>query len=87
MPFESLREAGFDLEARNYAEADPSIEFPDAASELTKALLAVRIPAAELIGSGGSEAASTQRMRNGMEISCCWHLLRSPAIASTPFEC
>ena len=61
--FDALRDAGFDVEARNHAGAILSQEFPDEVAELTAALLGVRIPAAELIGSRGGEAASTQRMR------------------------
>src|SRR5690606_14316344 len=38
-------------------------EFPDQLAQLTTALMSVRIPVSELIGSGGGEAQSTQRMR------------------------
>ena len=58
-----LRAAGFDLAARNHAEAILSVDFPGETAELVRALGDVRIPAAEIIASGGGEAASTQRLR------------------------
>lgn len=61
--FDALRELGFDVETRNHAEAILSHDFPDQMSELIGALMDVRIPVSELIGSGGGEAKSTQRMR------------------------
>lgn len=61
--FERLRDAGFDLAIRNHAGAILTVDFPDVAQELEDALLEVSIPAEELIGSGGGEAASTQRLR------------------------
>ncbi|AWZ21237.1 Hypothetical protein RAK1035_2529 [Roseovarius sp. AK1035] len=48
---------------RNHAGAILTVDFPDIAEELEDALLEVRIPAEELIGSGGGEAQSTQRLR------------------------
>lgn len=64
--FEALRERGFDLAIRNHAGAILQVDFPDAARELEAALLDVRIPVEELIGSGGGEAASTQRLRRAL---------------------
>lgn len=61
--FDSLIAAGFDVAIRNHAGAILSVDFPDIAEELEAALLEVRIPAEELIGSGGGEAQSTQRLR------------------------
>lgn len=61
--FEALRAAGFDIETRNHAGAILAGDFAAEAAELIAALLKVRIPARELIASGGGEAASTQRMR------------------------
>ncbi|MBZ0130234.1 MAG: restriction endonuclease [Rhodobacteraceae bacterium] len=61
--FERLIEAGFDIAIRNHAGAILSVDFPDIVAELEEALLDVKIPVEELIGSGGGEAASTQRLR------------------------
>jgi hypothetical protein len=61
--FEALQDKGFDVAIRNHAGAILSIDFPEVAEELEKALLEVQIPAEELIGSGGGEAQSTQRLR------------------------
>ena len=48
---------------RNHAGAILSIDFPAVSKELEDALLELSIPAEELIGSGGGEAPSTQRLR------------------------
>jgi hypothetical protein len=61
--FERLTDQGFDLVVRNHAGAILSVDFPSVADELVDALLDMRIPAEELIGSGGGEAQSTQRLR------------------------
>lgn len=61
--FERLTGNGFDVAIRNHAGAILSVDFPDIAEELEDALLEVKIPAEELIGSGGGEAQSTQRLR------------------------
>jgi hypothetical protein len=61
--FERLADQGFDLAVRNHAGAILSVDFPNVADELIGALLDMRIPAEELIGSGGGEAQSTQRLR------------------------
>ncbi|MCA0904408.1 BglII/BstYI family type II restriction endonuclease [Qipengyuania aquimaris] len=64
--FDALRERGFDLAISNHAGAILSVDYPAVAQELEQALLAVSIPAEELIGSGGGEAPSTQRLRNSL---------------------
>lgn len=61
--FERLEAAGFDIAIRNHAGAIMSVDFQEQAQELVDALLEVSIPAEELIGSGGGEAQSTQRLR------------------------
>lgn len=61
--FETLKDSGFDFVVRNHAEAILSVDFPEIADELIGALLDLRIPVEELIGSGGGEALSTQRLR------------------------
>lgn len=67
--FERLIEAGFDLAIRNHAGAILHVDFPEIAKELEDALLDVRIPIEELVGSGGGEAPSTQRLRKGLYAS------------------
>lgn len=67
--FERLKAAEFDVEIRNHAGAILSVDFPEVAKELEDALLAVKIPVEELIGSGGGEAQSTQRLRRGLELA------------------
>ncbi len=61
--FERLKAKGFDIAIRNHAGAILSVDFPQISDELEEALLEVEIPAEELIGSGGGEAPSTQRLR------------------------
>ena len=58
-----LREQGFDVMVSNHAEAILSVDFATETAELVTVLSEVRLEAAELLGSGGGEAASTQRMR------------------------
>jgi hypothetical protein len=58
-----LRDLGFDVATRNHAEAILGVDFPAEAEELVSALAAFRLGAGELIGSGGGEAPSTQRLR------------------------
>lgn len=61
--FEQLSNQGFDVATRNHAGAILSVDFPEIAGELESALQDLSIPAEELIGSGGGEAPSTQRLR------------------------
>lgn len=60
---EHLKGIGFDISTRNHAGAILSVDFPDVAAELETALRQFAIPVEELIGSGGGEAPSTQRLR------------------------
>lgn len=69
--FERLVAKGFDIAIRNHAGAILTVDFPEIADELEQALLAVSIPAEELIGSGGAEAQSTQRLRKRL-YKCGW---------------
>jgi len=64
--FGALREAGFDVEARNHAGAILAGDFRDALAGLVEALLAFRVGSAEIIGSGGGQAASTMRLRDAL---------------------
>ncbi|PKP84723.1 MAG: restriction endonuclease [Alphaproteobacteria bacterium HGW-Alphaproteobacteria-2] len=61
--FDRLRERGFDVLTRNHAEAILRVDFPDQTAELVMALSEVALPIGEIIGSGGGEAPSTQRLR------------------------
>lgn len=61
--FDELRRRGFDIAIRNHAGAIFSVDFHEQVKELEDALLDVSIPVEELIGSGGGEAQSTQRLR------------------------
>lgn len=64
--FGNLIDRGFDIAIRNHAGAILTVDFPEIAQELENALLSVRIPAEELIRSGGGEAQSTQRLRRAL---------------------
>ncbi|PYE84111.1 BglII/BstYI family type II restriction endonuclease [Pseudoroseicyclus aestuarii] len=61
-----LREAGFDVLTKNHAEAILLHDFPGQLDELAAVLLDFRIGVAELISSGGGEAAFTQRLRRDL---------------------
>jgi hypothetical protein len=58
-----LRNVGFRVLTRNHADAILAYDFAVEAAELVEALLAFELPVTELIGSGGGEARSTQRLR------------------------
>lgn len=64
--FECLKRLGFDVETRNHATAILGVDFPDALESFVTALYHIRIPAEELIRSGGGEAKSTQRLRHAL---------------------
>lgn len=66
MSLEALLGGGFDVMASNHAEAILGVDFPGELAELTEALGAFRLTHAELIGSGGGEAAATQRLRRAL---------------------
>lgn len=61
--FDRLEVAGFEIVIKNHARSIFSVDFPDEANELIDALLELKIPAEELIASGGGEAKSTQFLR------------------------
>jgi hypothetical protein len=60
---EVLSRIGFDVEAKNHAEAILTADFPEALETLVSVLNAVQLPADDLIRGGGGEARSTQRLR------------------------
>lgn len=61
-----LRAAGFDVATRNHAEAILSHDFAQATAALVATLTDFRLTAAEIIGSGGGQAASTMRLRDAL---------------------
>ncbi|MDE0700770.1 MAG: restriction endonuclease [Acidimicrobiaceae bacterium] len=63
MTLADLQAKGFDIAARNHAEAIMGRDFPEALDELCGALADVGIPDVELIRGGGGEALLTQRLR------------------------
>jgi hypothetical protein len=63
---EKLRAGGFDVATRNHADAILSVDFPTELAELVNALNGFTIPVTELVGSGGGEAPSTQRLRRNL---------------------
>lgn len=72
MSLDRLRAAGFDVLARNHAEAILAVDFPEETAELVEALLAFRLSSVELIASGGGEAPSTVRLRRSLD-GQGWH--------------
>ena len=70
--FGALAASGFDLASRNHALAILAGDFPEAVEGLIAALLSFRIPARELIRSGGGQAASTMRLRDALYLAG-WH--------------
>ena len=64
--FHALSAAGFDIATRNHAQAILAGDFADEVAGLVNALLLFRIPARELIRSGGGQAASTMRLRDAL---------------------
>ena len=63
MVLSELRARRFDVLAVNHAEAILRHDFASEAAELVAALADFALPVEELIGSGGGEARSTQRLR------------------------
>ena len=64
--FHVLRAAGFNVEARNHAAAILTGDFSEVVQGLVSALLEFRVSAKELIQSGGGQATSTMRLRDGL---------------------
>ena len=70
--FERLRELGYEITFASHAEAILGVDFPDIARDLEVALLEVRLPITEIVGSGGGEAQLTQRLRRAFS-KLGWH--------------
>jgi hypothetical protein len=63
---ERLRAAGFEIEFHSHALAILSADFPAALQDLDDVLSETKISMTEIVGSGGGEAAGTQRMRRAL---------------------
>ncbi len=63
---EVLARTGFNVEAKNHAEAILNGDFPEALEGLVNVLHAVELPVDDLIRGGGGEARSTQRLRGAL---------------------
>lgn len=61
---EQLTTRGFEIHFASHAEAIVSVDFPSIVTDLEAALLSVRLPITEIIGSGGGESQLTQRLRH-----------------------
>lgn len=63
--FERLSELGYEITFASHAAAILGVDFADIVVDLEAALLDVRLPITEIVGSGGGEAQLTQRLRRG----------------------
>ena len=64
--FQSLIDQGVQVAFQAHAEAILSVDFPDAIRELEAVLGTITISIEEIVGSGGGEAKSTQRIRRAL---------------------
>ena len=70
--FEKIKKKGFQVITLHHAEAILTHDMADAVTELEKVLLAVEIPAEELVRGGGGEGEMTQRLRRALADDCGW---------------
>ncbi len=70
--FERLKSVGYEVLALHHAEAIVTNDMPDAEADIEGALLGFEIPVVEIVGGGGGEAASTQRLRRSL-YELGWH--------------
>lgn len=61
-----MRARGFEIEFLSHALSILSVDFPAALSEIEAVLADASVSVGEIVGSGGGEAASTQRMRRAL---------------------
>lgn len=61
-----LVELEFDIRGLSHVSAILETDFPDALQEIEESLMGFNIPIDEIIGSGGGEAAGTQRLRRSL---------------------
>jgi hypothetical protein len=66
--FTALNAKGFEISYTSHAEAILSKDFEAASGELEECLLGLDLPITEIIGSGGGEAKSTQRLRRSLAL-------------------
>lgn len=64
---ERLERRSFEIGYYAHAEAILRVDFPGALNEIESVLRAISIPIEEIVGSGGGEAAGTQRMRKAFD--------------------
>jgi len=64
--FDELQGKGFEVLCTSHASAILSMDFPAAISEIEDCLREMELPITEIIGSGGGEAKSTQRLRRSL---------------------
>ena len=64
--FETLIQAGFQVQTHSHAEAILRVDFPEVADQLETILLGSTIPIEEIVGSGGGETKGTQRLRRSL---------------------
>ncbi|MFL6843550.1 MAG: BglII/BstYI family type II restriction endonuclease [Allosphingosinicella sp.] len=65
--FETLIEAGFQVEFQSHAKAILRGDFPSVADEIEEVLQHATIPIEEIIAGGGGETKGTQRLRRGLQ--------------------
>ena len=63
---EALRSRGFEIEFHSHALSILSVDFPTACAEIEAVLTLTSVSIREIVGSGGGEAAGTQRMRRSL---------------------
>lgn len=71
--FEKLKKRGFQVLTLHHAEAILMHDMASAADELESILSSARLPAEELVRSGGGEGELTQRLRRALADEYGWH--------------
>lgn len=64
---ERLKEKGFEVRFESHAAAILERHFPQALTDIERALVGVEIPITEIIASGGGEHPATQRLRRALK--------------------
>ncbi|HEX3535684.1 MAG TPA: BglII/BstYI family type II restriction endonuclease [Stellaceae bacterium] len=63
---DALRARGFEIEFHSHALSILSVDFPTALTEIESVLAQTSVAIREIVGSGGGEAAGTQRIRRAL---------------------
>lgn len=63
---EQLKKKGFEVRFESHAAAILERHFPQALTDIERALVAVQIPITEIVASGGGEHPATQRLRRSL---------------------